>query len=210
MNPESRKIRLVLELRRGGVTDSRLLGAMERVPRDLFVPDTFRDKAYDNVALPIGHHQTVSQPLVVARMTQALQVEERDKVLEIGTGSGYQAAVLAALCRRLYTIERHRELLRQAEARFTELGITNITAMKGDGTLGWPQQAPFERIMVTAAAEDVPAILVDQLAPGGVMVLPVGIGEGDQQLLRVRRTADGAETEDLGTVRFVPLIEDGE
>ncbi len=210
MATATHKARLVMELRNAGITNTEVLSAIERVPREMFVPAAFRDRAYDNAALPIGGGQTISQPLVVARMTQALQVEERDKVLEIGTGSGYQAAVLAALCRRLYTIERHPELLRQAEARFTELGITNITAMKGDGTLGWPQQAPFQRIMVTAAAEDVPAILVDQLAPGGVMVLPVGIGEGDQQLLRVRRTADGVETEDLGTVRFVPLIEDGE
>ncbi len=207
MNPDSRKIRLILALRRGGITDTPLLAAMERVPRERFVPETFLDKAYENVALPIGHQQSVSQPLVVARMTQALEVGQRHKVLEVGTGSGYQGAVLAALCRRLYTIERHAELLRLAEARFTELGITNITAMRGDGTLGWPEQAPFDRIMVTAAAVDVPVVLVEQLAVGGIMVVPVGIGEGDQQLLRVRRTADGADTEDLGTVRFVPLIE---
>ena len=127
MTTEQRKIRLVLDLRRGGITDTRLLGAMERVPREMFVPETFHDKAYDNVALPIGHHQTVSQPLVVARMTQALGVEARHKVLEIGTGSGYQAAVLAGLCRRLYTIERYQELLLEAEARLEALGITNLT-----------------------------------------------------------------------------------
>ena len=207
MNPDSRKIRLILELRRGGITDTRLLAAIERLPRERFVPETFRDKAYDNAALPIGHQQTISQPVVVARMTQALEVSDRDKVLEVGTGSGYQAAVLAALCRRLYTIERHPALLRQAERRFTELDIANITAMSGDGTLGWPVQAPFDRIMVTAAAEDVPAILTDQLAIGGIMVLPVGSGEGEQELVRVRRTADGAETENLGRVRFVRLVE---
>ncbi len=207
MTTEQRKIRLVLDLRRGGITDTRLLGAMERVPREMFVPETFHDKAYDNVALPIGHHQTVSQPLVVARMTQALGVEARHKVLEIGTGSGYQAAVLAGLCRRLYTIERYQELLLEAEARLEALGITNLTTRFGDGTLGWPEQAPFDRIMSTAAAEDVPAQLVAQLAVGGILVVPVGGGDGEQRLMRVCRTEEGAETEDLGGVRFVPLIE---
>ena len=207
MTTEQRKIRLVLELRRGGITDTRLLGAMEKVPREMFVPDTFRDKAYDNVALPIGHHQTVSQPLVVARMTQALRVEARHKVLEIGTGSGYQAAVLAGLCRRLYTIERYKELLLEAEARLENLGVTNLTTRFGDGTLGWPEQAPFDRIMSTAAAVDVPAQLIAQLAVGGILVVPVGSGDGEQRLLRVCRTEDGAETEDLGGVRFVPLVE---
>jgi protein-L-isoaspartate(D-aspartate) O-methyltransferase len=207
LTTEQRKIRLVLDLRRGGITDTRLIGAMERVPREMFVPDTFHDKAYDNVALPIGHHQTVSQPLVVARMTQALGVEARHKVLEIGTGSGYQAAVLAGLCRRLYTIERYQELLIEAEARLEALGVTNLTTRFGDGTLGWPEQAPFDRIMSTAAAEDVPAQLVAQLAVGGILVVPVGGGDGEQRLLRVCRTEEGAETEDLGGVRFVPLIE---
>ena len=207
MTTEQRKIRLVLDLRRGGITDTRLLGAMERVPREMFVPETFHNKAYDNVALPIGHHQTVSQPLVVARMTQALGVEARHKVLEIGTGSGYQAAVLAGLCRRLYTIERYQELLLEAEARLEALGITNLTTRFGDGTLGWPEQAPFDRIMSTAAAEDVPAQLVAQLAVGGILVVPVGGGDGEQRLMRVCRTEEGAETEDLGGVRFVPLIE---
>jgi protein-L-isoaspartate(D-aspartate) O-methyltransferase len=207
LTTEQRKIRLVLELRRGGITDTRLLSAIEMVPREMFVPETFRDKAYDNVALPIGYHQTVSQPLVVARMTQALVVEARHKVLEIGTGSGYQAAVLAGLCRRLYTIERYRELLQEAEARLEALGVTNLTTRFGDGTLGWPEQAPFDRIMSTAAAEDVPAQLVDQLSVGGIMVMPVGGGEGEQRLLRIQRNEIGAETEDLGGVRFVPLVE---
>lgn len=207
MTPDSRKIRLVLELRAGGVTDRRVLGAMERVPRELFVPDPFRDKAYDNVALPIGHHQTLSQPLVVGLMTQALDIGARMKVLEIGTGSGYHAAVVARLCRRLYTIERHPELLADAEARFAELKIFNITARAGDGTLGWPEQVPFERILVTAAAADVPASLIDQLAEGGIMVVPVDDGTDDgRRLIRVRRTPDGAETEDLGPVKFVPLV----
>ncbi|MDP6882846.1 MAG: protein-L-isoaspartate(D-aspartate) O-methyltransferase, partial [Rhodospirillales bacterium] len=152
MRPVTGRIRLVLGLRKGGITDTRVLAAMEQVPREVFVPETFRDRAYDATALPIGHHQTVSEPLVVARMTQALEVGERHKVLEIGTGSGYQSMVLARLCRRLYTIERHPELLRDAEARFAHLRLTNITSQVGDGTLGWPGQAPFDRIMVTAAA----------------------------------------------------------
>lgn len=209
MNPDSRKIRLLLELRRGGVADTRVLGALEKVPRELFVATPFRDKAYENVTLPIGHHQTISQPLVVGLMTQALKVTDRTKVLEIGTGSGYQAAVLAPLCRRLYTVERHRDLLRDAEGRFAELGITNIVTRAGDGSKGWPEQAPFDRIIVTAAAADVPPVLVSQLAVGGIMVVPVGHGtaEDDQRLLKVTRTEDGADVEDMGKARFVPFIE---
>ena len=176
------------------------------MPRDLFVPEAFKDKAYDNVSLPIGCHQTVSQPLVVALMTQALEVGERMKVLEIGTGSGYQAAVLARLCRRLYTVERHADLLKEAEERFARLRLTNITTQARDGSAGWTEQAPFERIMVTAAAADVPPVLVDQLAVGGVMVVPIGLDDNDQRLVRVCRTADGVETEDMGPVRFVPLV----
>lgn len=210
MSPDSRKIRLLLELRSSGVTDTRVLAAMEQCPREMFVPEPFKDKAYENAALPIGQHQTVSQPQVVAQMTQALQVGDRHKVLEVGTGSGYQAAILAPLCRRLYTVERHKDLLDQAEARFQALGITNIVTRAGDGSLGWPEQAPFDRIIVTAAAADVPPVLVDQLAVGGVMVVPVGHGEDDddQRLLRVVRTEDGAEVEDMGQARFVPFIED--
>ncbi len=206
-NPDSRKIRLILDLRRGGVTNTRVLGAMERVPRELFIPDAFKDKAYENVALPIGHHQTVSQPLVVARMTEALKLGDRMKVLEIGTGSGYQAAVLAHLCRRLYSIERVAPLLKQAEARFSRLKLTNITSMTGDGSRGWPEQAPFERIIVTAAAADVPPVLVDQLAIGGIMVVPIGQDDHDQHLIQVRRTEEGVETMDMGKVRFVPMVE---
>ena len=210
MNPDSRKIRLILDLRSGGVSDTRVLAAMEKLPRELFVPEPFRDQAYENQALPIGQHQTVSQPQVVGLMTQALKVGERMKVLEIGTGSGYQAAVLSPLCRRLYTIERFPELLEQAEERFRRLKLTNITAIVRDGSLGWPEQAPFDRIIVTAAAADVPPVLVDQLAVGGIMVVPVGLGENDadQRLIRVTRTEDGAETEDMGQARFVPLVQD--
>lgn len=208
MTQDARKIRLIMELRQEGITDTRVLAAVERVPRDLFVPAPFRDQAWENCALPIGQGQTISQPFVVALMTQALEVGDRMKVLEVGTGSGYQAAVLAQLCRRLYTIERHRSLLREAEARFRDLGITNVVAMAGDGSKGWPQQAPFDRIMVTAAAAEVPQVLIEQLAEDGVLVFPFGGPHGDQSLIRVRRTPEGPVTDDLGGVRFVPLVED--
>jgi protein-L-isoaspartate(D-aspartate) O-methyltransferase len=201
-------IRLLNELRRQGVSDSRVLAALERVPRHLFVADPFLDRAYENVALPIGRGQTVSQPLVVGLMTQALAVGERMKVLEVGTGSGYQAAVLAPLCRRVYSIERHRPLLAQAEARFRRLRIHNITAKLGDGSRGWPEQAPFDRIIVTAAAPDVPPALVDQLKPDGIMVLPLGdVGGLDQELVRITRTHDGIDIHPFLPVRFVPLVE---
>jgi protein-L-isoaspartate(D-aspartate) O-methyltransferase len=206
VSSDSRKIRLIMELRRAGVTDTRVLGAIERLPRQVFVPEAFRDKVYENTALPIGCAQTLTAPVAVGLMTQALEVGERMRVLEIGTGSGYTAAVLARLCRRVYTVERYRELLLEAEERFKRLGLSNITTRTGDGTLGWPEHAPFERIIVTAAAHDVPPVLAEQLAVGGVMVVPVDHGPGDQRLLRVRRLADGLETADLGEMRFVPLI----
>ena len=197
-----------MELRRHGVTDTRVAAAIERLPREMFVPDAFLDQAYENTALPIGCHQTLSAPIVVGRMTQALELGDRMKVLEVGTGSGYHAAVLSRLCRRVYTIERYRDLLDEAQRRFSRLGISNITWKLGDGTLGWPEQAPFERIIVTAAASDVPPVLATQLAIGGLMVVPVDDGVGDPRLLRVRRDDEGLETEDLGPIRFVPLIAD--
>ena len=206
MTEESRKIRLIMELRREGITNTRVLSALERVPREKFVPASFADQAYENIALPIGHGQTISQPLVVAFMTEKLEVGERMKVLEIGTGSGYQAAVLAPLCRRLYTVERQRALLREAEKRFAELGLNNVVTRYGDGSKGWPEQAPFDRIIVTAAAPDVPPLLLEQLAVGGLMVLPLGFDFFDQEIVRVRRTEEGYETESLMGVRFVPLV----
>ena len=202
-----RVARLVMELRGGSIGDNRVLGAIERVPRELFVPAAFAEQAYENVALPIGHGQTISQPLVVALMTQALDVHERHKVLEIGTGSGYQAAVLARLCRRVFTIERHRGLLKEAEARFAQARLSNITTRFGDGGKGWPEQAPFDRIIVTAAAPDVPGPLLENLTADGILVAPVGPAKADQQLLRVRRRGESFDIEDLGPVRFVPLVE---
>jgi len=206
MTLDARMARMILDLRREGVTDTRILGAMEKVPREMFVPEAFRDQAYANMALPIGFGQTVSQPLVVALMTQALAPTDRMTVLEIGTGSGYQAAVLAQLCRRLYTVERHAELLREAEGRFKALGLHTIVTRKGDGTKGWPGQAPFQRIMVTAAADGVPDALADQLAEGGRLVVPVGPQGADQELIRIERTSSGFETQSMGPVRFVPLV----
>jgi protein-L-isoaspartate(D-aspartate) O-methyltransferase len=199
--------RLVMELRGAGIADRRVLNAIERVPREAFVPSVLAEQAYENVALPIGSGQTISQPLVVALMTEALDVTERHKVLEIGTGSGYQAAVLARLCRRVFTIERHRPLLKEAEKRFADLRIHNVTTRFGDGTKGWPEQAPFDRIIVTAAAPDIPRPLIEGLAPDGILVAPVGPERAEQQLLRVRRVEGEPIVEDLGPVRFVPLVE---
>ena len=206
MNFEEQRIALIMELRREGIHDTRVLSAIERVPREAFVPEALKAQAYANVALPISSGQTISQPYVVAYMTQALELGERSKVLEIGTGSGYQAAVLARLCRRVYTIERHRELLREAEKRFRTLGLHNITTRLGDGNKGWPEQAPFERIIVTAAAVEVPRTLCQQLSDGGAMIIPVGDRSG-QEIWRIRRQADAFETDRLLPVRFVPLVE---
>lgn len=206
MTTPNHKIRLVMELRRSGVTDTRVLSAIERTPREAFCPPQFLDRAYEDTALPIAHGQTLSAPTVVGLMTQAIEVGARHKVLEVGTGSGYQASVLSHLCRRLYTIERHKPLLADAEARFRELRINNIVSLHGDGWAGWPAQAPFDRIIVTAAPDEVPAALVDQLAVGGLLVLPVGREKREQRLLRLRKTADGVETEELAAVRFVPMV----
>jgi protein-L-isoaspartate(D-aspartate) O-methyltransferase len=206
MTVAARKIRLIMQLRRAGIADTAVLSAIERIPREAFVPESFQDQSYEDMTLPIGRGQTLSAPGVVARMTQALATDRRLKVLEIGTGSGYQAAILSRLCRRLYTVERHRELLGEAERRFRDLRLHNITTRVGDGARGWPEQAPFTRIIVTAAAESVPATLVEQLALGGIMVVPVGRQGGDQTLLRLTREAEGIREEVLDTVRFVPLV----
>ncbi len=208
MTIEARRIRLIMELRREGITDTEVLSAIERVPREHFVLPGFEDQAYANTALPIDQGQTISQPYVVAFMTQALGVGSRMKVLEIGTGSGYQAAVLSKLCRRVYTVERYPSLLRAAEKRFRDLGLHNVTTRLGDGAKGWPEQAPFPRIIVTATAEEVPSALVEQLDVGGVMVIPIEAGSWGQQVVRVRKTEAGCDSEELLPVRFVPLVED--
>jgi protein-L-isoaspartate(D-aspartate) O-methyltransferase len=203
----ARKIRLIMKLRKSGITDTAVLGAIERVPREIFIPMQFHDQAYEDTALPIGRGQTISQPLVVASMTQELRVNDRHKVLEIGTGSGYQAAILAKLCRRVYSIERHRPLLETAEKRLTELRVRNITCKAADGMKGWIEQAPFDRIIVTAAASaEPPQPLLDQLSIGGILIIPMGRDKTSQFIYRITRQEDGYHCEQLMPVRFVPLL----
>ncbi len=206
MYDPSKKIRLLMELRRAGINDTAVLSAVEKVPRDLFVPDAFRDRAYEDTALPIACGQTISQPYVVAFMTAALEVQRRMLVLEIGTGSGYQTAVLSPLVRRVYTIERQRDLLGEANARFKQLGLTNVVTRFGDGFKGWPEVAPFDRIIGTAAAPVVPMNLVRQLSEGGMMIIPVGLS-GNQTITKVIRRGDSYEASPLMPVRFVPMLD---
>jgi protein-L-isoaspartate(D-aspartate) O-methyltransferase len=202
-----RKMRFLFALRSRGVTDARVLTAMEKIDRGLFVRGIFAARAYEDMPLPIACGQTISQPSVVGLMTQALNVGPRDTVLEVGTGSGYQAAILAQLARRVYTVDRWRRLVREAQEAFAALGLVNVTAMTADGSFGLPDQAPFDRILVTAAAEDPPGPLLQQLKPGGVMVLPVGQSDAVQHLIKVTRTERGFDYEELRPVRFVPLVE---
>jgi protein-L-isoaspartate(D-aspartate) O-methyltransferase len=205
VDEQQRTIRLIMALRRQGIVDSRVLSALENVPRAPFVSAAQQDQAYEDTALPIGCGQTISQPFIVAFMTQLLDIGDRMKLLEVGTGSGYQTAILAKLCRRVYTIERFRPLLKDAEHRFQELDISNITTRHGDGNKGWPEQAPFDRIIVTAAAREVPDMLIAQLKIGGILVMPVG--DDDQALVRLRMTEAGPIQERLLPVRFVPLMD---
>ena len=202
-----RKMQFLYALRSKGVTDARVLSAMEAVDRGPFIRGLFAERAYEDMPLPIACGQTISQPSVVGLMTQALQLTPRDKVLEIGTGSGYQAANISKLARRVYTIDRHRRLVQEAREIFTELDLVNITAITADGSFGLEDQAPFDRIIVTAAAEDPPSPLLAQLKEGGIMVLPVGQSDAVQHLIRVRKTPDGLEYDELRSVRFVPLLE---
>ena len=206
MSYEAQKIRLIMDLRRQGISDNDVLSAVERVPREMFVPEAMRAEAYENIPLPISQGQTISQPFIVAYMTQALCLGERNRILEIGTGSGYQAAVLAQLSRRVCTVERYRTLLRQAEACFEALKLHNITTRLGDGGKGWPELAPFARIIVTAAAPAMPQSLAEQLDDGGIMVIPVGTS-GEQVLYRITRQGQEFKEERLLDVRFVPLVE---
>jgi len=203
----TRKMQFLYALRSKGVTDARVLNAMEQIDRGPFIRGLFASRAYEDMPLPIACGQTISQPSVVALMTQALDVSSRDKVLEVGTGSGYQAAILSKLARRVYTIDRHRRLVVEARQIFEDLALSNITAIIGDGSFGLPEQAPFDRIIVTAAAEDPPGPLLAQLKVGGIMVVPVGQSDTVQHLLRVRKTETGLEYDELRKVRFVPLLE---
>ena len=200
-------MQFLFALRSKGVTDSRVLTAMEKVDRAQFVRGHFADRAYEDIPLPIACGQTISQPSVVGLMSQALKAGPRDTVLEVGTGSGYQAAILSHMARRVYSVDRHKRLVAEAQAAFDALGLTNVTAFTADGSYGLPDQAPFDRIMVTAAAEDPPGPLIAQLKVGGIMVLPVGQSDAVQSLIRVTRTETGLEYDELRHVRFVPLIE---
>lgn len=202
-----RKMRFLFALRSKGVTDTRVLSVMERVDRGQFVRGLFAERAYEDMPLPIACGQTISQPSVVGLMTQALNINPRDTVLEVGTGSGYQAAILAHLARRVYTVDRHRRLVREAQDLFRDMGLVNIVAMTTDGSFGLPDQAPFDRIIVTAAAEDPPGPLLAQLKVGGIMVVPVGQSDTVQHLIKVTRLATGYDYEELRPVRFVPLVE---
>jgi protein-L-isoaspartate(D-aspartate) O-methyltransferase len=205
--PETRRARLILNLRSQGVTDPAVLTALEQTPRELFTPELFKERAWEDSALPIACGQTISQPFIVGLMTQALTIEPRARVLEIGTGSGYQTAVLSRLARLVYTVERYRTLLSEAEARFKQLQLGNIITRFGDGAEGWAKQAPFDRILVTAAAPGEPKALMAQLKPAGVLVAPVGRGPV-QTLIRYAGDGKGGFKEEvLCEVRFVPLLE---
>jgi protein-L-isoaspartate(D-aspartate) O-methyltransferase len=196
----------LLSLRRRGIGDAAVLRAMDEVPREHFVTAEFSDDAYADQALPIACGQTISQPYVVAYMTEQLDLRPYHRVLEVGTGSGYQAAVLSRLAREVFTIERFRRLAEAARVRLETLGLNNVTVAIGDGGLGLPEHAPYDRILVTAAAEQVPQALIEQLAEGGVLLLPLGQHEGHQRIVKLTKTADGLKQDDLIGVRFVPLL----
>ena len=212
MTGQRARDRLIERLRAEGIRDERVLTAMRQVPRHLFIDEALASRAYEDTALPIGKSQTISQPWVVARMTEALlQPTTPDgmppqKVLEIGTGSGYQAAVLSRLAREVVTVERYRTLAETACTRLATLGYDNVTVVVGDGFAGHPEAAPYDRIIVTAAAEEIPETLVAQLGEGGVMLLPLGPHGGAQRIVKLTKSADGVDREDLIWVRFVPLL----
>jgi protein-L-isoaspartate(D-aspartate) O-methyltransferase len=196
----------LLTLRRRGIADQAVLRAMDEVPRGTFVESEFSAAAYEDRALPIACGQTISQPYVVAYMTEQLAVAPAHRVLEVGTGSGYQAAVLSRLAAEVVSIERYRTLAETAKARLAKLGYDNVEVVVGDGLSGWPERAPYDRIIVTAAAERVPETLVDQLAEGGVMLLPLGPQSGTQHIVKLTKSSTGVSREDLISVRFVPLL----
>ena len=207
MTADEEKMRFALALRSSGVTDPNVLRVMGEVPREMFIGDDLQPRAYENIPLPIDCAQTISQPSVVAYMTQCLELNTRCKVLEVGAGSGYQTAILAKLSRRVYAIERHARLAAEAQRRIDALGLTNVVLEHGDGSLGWPVQAPFDRILVAAAAPDPPKPLLDQLKPGGIMILPVGEPDSVQQLIKVENRENGLHYTELWDVRFVPLLD---
>jgi len=193
-------------LRKHGINNTRVLRAMELVSREAFVDEAFVDQAYDDTALPIACGQTISQPYIVAYMTEKLELEPDHNVLEIGTGSGYQAAILSNLCDQVCTIERYNELQKKATKAIENLGIKNVTTVIGDGWLGWPPKAPYDRIIITAAAPEPPQALLDQLKIGGRMILPLGETRETQFLVQIDKTEAGLEQKELLPVRFVPLV----
>lgn len=205
MTSQRTRDRLVQRLQKKGIENVRVLAAIGRIPRHRFVDEALASRAYEDTALPIGRGQTISQPFVVARMTEALlEAEDRQKVLEVGTGSGYQAAILSQVVEEVFSVERIEELSRSARRKFREVGIRNVRAKHADGNIGWPQQAPFDGIMVTAAAAELPAPLLEQVRIGGVIIAP--LGDQAQQLLRMTRTHAGFERETMDDVTFVPLL----
>ena len=196
----------LLTLRRRGIADQGVLRAMDEVPRERFVEPTFADSAYADQALPIACGQTISQPYVVAYMTEQLKMESQHRVLEVGTGSGYQAAVLSHLAREVVSVERYRTLAEEARARLKALGYENVDIVVGDGFAGVPDRAPYDRIIVTAAAETIPEALLDQLADGGIMILPLGSHDGSQHIIKLTKSVTGIRRENLIPVRFVPML----
>ena len=204
---DEQKMQFILSIRSKGVVDNNVLRALETVNREQFLKGLFAQRAYEDTPLPIECGQTISQPSIVGLMTQALRITNRDKILEIGTGSGYQTAILSKLARRIYSVERFKPLYEEARAIFRKLQLNNITSLWGDGSQGIVEQQPFDRIIVTAAAEDPPPTLLNQLKIGGIMVIPVGHSDEIQKLIRVERTEKNFKYEDLCDVRFVPLLE---
>ena len=201
-----RKIRLTLELRESGITNTDVLSAIEKIPRDIFIPNTFKNQAYENIALPIGHEQTISQPYIVALMTQSLCLKKNHKILELGTGSGYQSVILSLLVRRVYTIERIRNLLVKAEKIFKDLKLTNIVTKHGDGNLGWKEQIPFDRIIFTAATQTIPKTIFHHLKDEGVLIAPI-INKSKQTLIKYTKKDNKIFKEEISEVLFVPNIE---
>jgi protein-L-isoaspartate(D-aspartate) O-methyltransferase len=200
-----RKIRLTLELRESGISDTHVLSAIEKTPREIFIPDNFRNQAYENIALPIGDNQTISQPYIVALMTQSLELQKKHKVLEIGTGSGYQSSILSLLARRVYTIERIKSLLVKAETNFKELKLTNIVIKHDDGNLGWKEQIPFDRIIFTAAINEISNNFFDHIDDNGIIVAPI-VSSSKQILKKFTKKNDAILTEVLAEVLFVPNL----
>ena len=200
-----RKIRLILELRESGIVDTKVLSAIEKIPRENFIPDNFRNQAYENIALPIAENQTISQPFIVAKMTQLLQLNKSHKVLEIGTGSGYQCAILSLLSRRVYTIERIKSLLIQAEKIFFKLKLTNIVTKHEDGNFGWKEQIPFDRVIFTAATLKISDQFFEHINEGGIIVCPI-IKNNKQILVRYKKNNNKINSEEFDNVLFVPNL----